>query len=178
MVLSSLWTWAVNHTPLVETGFSSPSFVHLALSALQWTVCMGKFTVCLAGGKFSCLIMSPILKMPMYSFLPFLVFHTDERQVAISRPITKDYCPPLPGYCPGPSSFSSPWTFLSPRVLILALFILLCSNHRLENCHVDPCQSPWLGVEAVGLSFSSVSPSGKENSQLLSIIRSSLSSPN
>lgn len=139
MVLSSLWTSAVNHTPLVETGLSSPSFVHLALSALQWTVCMGKFVFYLAGSKFFCLIVGPILRMLMHVFLPFPVFQTYKRQAAIPRPITKEYCPHLPGCCPSSQcslSLSLPpqlWTFLSLGVWILVPLILLCSNFRLEN---------------------------------------------
>lgn len=45
MVLSSLWTSAVNHTPLGETGLSSPSFPCLALSASWALAC----SVCLHG---------------------------------------------------------------------------------------------------------------------------------
>lgn len=154
MVLSSLWTSAVNHTPLVETGLSSPSFGHLALHALQWTVCMGKFMLCLVGSEFFCLIMSPILRMLMHVFPPFLVFDIYEQHAAIARPVTKEYCPHFPGCCPWSqlslslSLFFLPlWTFLSLRVSVLVPLILLCSNCRLKNYQTDLCQSPDFGQE-------------------------------
>lgn len=120
MVLSSLWTSAVNHTPLVETGLSSPSFLCLALSAGRGLcVCMGKFLLDLVGSEFFCFSMSPILSMPMCAFLPCLVFHTYGRQAAVTRPTPEEHCPRSPGCCPWSQLFLPLWDLLSLGVPIL-----------------------------------------------------------